>query len=123
MCDPICLQHGSKNKHNTYARGSKRIDCVFCASNISQFIIRSGILPFYSITTTDHRALYIDIKLKEDLRDSHQLKKAPKTKRIQSRFTKSFLAYKKDLFKYVEEQQIMKSIDIIKINSTRKLLT
>ena len=78
MCHPIFLQHGSKNEPNTYARGSRRIDFVFCTSNISQYIIQSGILPFDSIATTDHRALYIDIKLKEDLRDSHQIIKTPK---------------------------------------------
>ena len=95
MCHPIFLQHGSKNEPNTYARGSKCIDFVFCISNISQFIIRSDILHFDSVTTTDHRALSIDIKLKEYIRDSHQLINASNTRRLQLRFTKSVLAYKK----------------------------
>ena len=88
ICDLIFLHHGSENEPNTYAMGFKRIDYIFCTSNISQFIIRSGILLFDSVTTTDHRALYIDIMLKEYLRDSHQLINAPQTRRLQSRFTK-----------------------------------
>ena len=95
MCDPIFLHHGSENEINTYARGYKRIDFIFYTSTISQFIIRTGIHLFDSVTTTDHRVLYIDIMLKEYLRDSHQLIDTPQTRRLQSRFTKGVLVYKK----------------------------
>ena len=114
MCDLICLHHGSETKPNTYARGSKRIDFIFYTSTISQFIIRSGIFPFDSVTTTDHRVLYIDIILKWYFLDSHQLINASQTRKLQCRFTKSVLVYRKGLFKYVKEQQTTKSIDLIK---------
>ena len=46
----------------------------------------------------------------------------PQTRRLQSRFTKIVLAYKKGVFKYVDEQQIMKSIAIIKNKLNSKTL-
>ena len=63
ICDPIFKQHRSKNQPNTHIKGSKRIDYIFCTQHISQYISSSNILPFDFVTTTDHRALFIDIYL------------------------------------------------------------
>ena len=58
MYDPIFLQHGSEMNLIPKREVPSVSIFFFCTSNISQFIIRSGILSFDSVTTTDHRALY-----------------------------------------------------------------
>ena len=71
MCDPIFKQYGSKNEPNTHLRGSKRIDYILCTEHISQYISSSGIIPFDFVTTTDHRALFIDIYLNKCIKTPH----------------------------------------------------
>ena len=66
ICDPIILHHKSENEPNTYTRSSKRIDFI------SQFITRSGILPFDTVPTPDRRGLYNNINLNQYQRDLHQ---------------------------------------------------
>ena len=70
MIDPIANKHGTRNEPNTHKSGSKRIYYIFCTNGLTPFIRLCGILPFDFITTSDHRALYIDIDLALFLKDS-----------------------------------------------------
>jgi hypothetical protein len=50
----------------TYARGSKCIDFILVTPRVKQSILSSGYVPFYAGGwDSDHRALFIDINMKE----------------------------------------------------------
>jgi endonuclease/exonuclease/phosphatase (EEP) superfamily protein YafD len=52
--------HGVVNKPPTYAQGKRRLDYVFCTTNLLSSVKRCGILPYSEIVDSDHRALYVD---------------------------------------------------------------
>ena len=58
LSDAVITRHGGENAPNTYNRGSKPIDGVFCSSTLD--IKASGYLPFSSFPS-DHRAIWIDV--------------------------------------------------------------
>ena len=50
----------------TYDQGSKCIDLVAASKTIApESIVRCGYLPFYEGIFTDHRGLYIDIRVED----------------------------------------------------------
>ena len=55
--------HAGKNLPRTYDRGVRTLDMIAVSENISNDIcMKAGILPFYSVSASDHRALYLDIR-------------------------------------------------------------
>jgi hypothetical protein len=57
----ILTIHHTGNPPPTYNRGKQRLDYIFVSHPLSPTILRSGILPFYSLFLSDHRPCYIDI--------------------------------------------------------------
>ena len=62
---------------------------------MSKYISSSGILPFDYVTTTDHRALFVDIYLNRYLKTPNQEYQDPQTRRLQSTFTKGVKSIKR----------------------------
>jgi hypothetical protein len=60
LLDPWTRRYPNHPDFNTYARGTSRIDGVFCSPNLYPFIEAHGYAPFYWITNSDHRAVVID---------------------------------------------------------------
>ena len=69
LVDIHVRKHGTDDEPPTYARGSKRIDYILTSAEISDYVTAAGILPLHEFITSDHRALFIDVALKEYLRD------------------------------------------------------
>ena len=63
MSDPIANTYGINNESNIYKRGSQRIYYILCTRGLTPFISHCGILPFYMITTSNYRGLFIYIDL------------------------------------------------------------
>ena len=59
---PNC-RYNIKYEPYTHKRGSKRIDFVFCTKLINPIHQKCGILPFDTVTVSDHRSIYLDINL------------------------------------------------------------
>lgn len=57
----ILQMHHSAPAPATYNRGNKRLDYILISQSLTQAVLRSGILPFYSLFLSDHRPCYIDI--------------------------------------------------------------
>ena len=57
ILDPLISIHGGDLESYTHKNGSKRIDFTFCTQIIDKYIIRCGILPFDTISPTDHRGI------------------------------------------------------------------
>ena len=62
ILDLSVTRHSVYLETPTYKRDSKRIDSVFCTHLIDQYIERCGIFPFDTLSPSDHRAIYIDLK-------------------------------------------------------------
>ena len=60
LCDCISYRHGPYST-TTYSRGHKCLDCIVVSSDLLPSICQSGILPFDSLFTSDHRAIFLDL--------------------------------------------------------------
>ena len=123
MCDPIFLKHESENKPNDYSKGSSRIDYFFGTHTITQFMTRCGISSFDVVTKTDHRILYIDLKLRYFLYDPYQIIQAPIIRRLQTTYTKGVLKYKEKLLNNIKDNNTLPSMQIIHIEILTKTLS
>lgn len=56
---------------NTLIRGRHRIDYFFCIDWISSFIDRSVITSFNEITSSDHRGIFLDLRLQDFPKNSY----------------------------------------------------
>ena len=78
MAKELSLRNILQHKHNnrdlprTYDRGTCCLDTILVSSNIddSKDVTKAGILPFYSITSSDHRPQYIDINMESLFEDT-----------------------------------------------------
>ena len=62
LADTIQHLHGSYHCA-THIRGSKCIDYIFCSSEFLPAVQRGAILPFQSITFSDHRPIFLDLDI------------------------------------------------------------
>ena len=60
LADPIRHSHGPY-QCSTYSRGTKCIDYILVSHSLLPSVKRAGILPFDSITHSDHRPIFIDL--------------------------------------------------------------
>ena len=73
ILDPLISRHGTYFEPFTYKNGSKRIDFAFYTQIIDTYITRCRILPFDTISPTDHREIYLDINILDFLKDKINL--------------------------------------------------
>jgi hypothetical protein len=60
LSDPLLLHHPGERPPPTYNREKERIDYILVSNNIIHLCLRSGILPYDSIFSSDHRACFIN---------------------------------------------------------------
>ena len=70
LVDPFLHHHPTLPTFNTYARGSQRIDAIFCSPTIVTMINSIGYAPFNWVTNSDHRAIFMDVCSKQLFQDS-----------------------------------------------------
>jgi exonuclease III len=63
LTDVLRVQLGTTDEPATYARGSKRLDYVFMTADIASSVVACGAEPFNHRFFSDHRGLYVDLKL------------------------------------------------------------
>ena len=68
LFDPHTLRHGDAVDIPTYIRGKKRLDYCFLDSIFQPSIAACGINLFNDVFHSDHRALFLDLRLKTFLR-------------------------------------------------------
>ena len=60
LVDAVHAKHGPYNIP-TYNKGSKTIDYIFVSHAIAPYIVKSGILDFTTIISSDHRPIFVDL--------------------------------------------------------------
>jgi hypothetical protein len=61
LIDILSIQHSECPFPPTYNRGKKRIDYMLISASLREAVIRSGILPYNSIFSGDHRPCFLDL--------------------------------------------------------------
>ena len=69
LVDPFLHHHPTLPTFNTYARGSQRIDAIFCSPTIIPMINAIGYAPYNWVTNSDHRAIFLDIQSQQLFND------------------------------------------------------
>ena len=104
--DIIDEVHGLYKVPNTYLRGRHRIDFFLATKYISTFIDRSGITSFNEATTSDHCRKFVDLRLRDFLKNSYASISNASSRTLQSTNTKSVVKYKQHLKKIVNNNII-----------------
>jgi hypothetical protein len=102
LIDILQIHHTTKAPP-TYNRGNTRLDYILISHRIAPAVLRSGILPFYSLFLSDHRPCYIDIDATVLFQEStHQI--APMSNRglqlLDPRKTTKYIDQCKDQLQY-----------------------
>lgn len=63
LTDCHVYRHGLETEQPTYARGCKRVDYMFVSSQLVPHLKHSGIEPFNHRIFSDHRGMFIDLRL------------------------------------------------------------
>jgi hypothetical protein len=61
LIDILSIHHSERPFPSTYIRGKKRIVYILISTTLQDAVIRSGILPYNSIFSGDHRPCFIDL--------------------------------------------------------------
>jgi hypothetical protein len=63
LTDVLRVNLGTSEEPATYSRGTKRLDYIFMTSDIASSVVSCGAEPFNHRFFSDHRGLYVDLKL------------------------------------------------------------
>jgi hypothetical protein len=91
----------------TYARGTQKIDYILISPELLPLIRRSGLLPFYHGIHMDQRGQYIDIDEKALLYGKIAELYSQPTRILTSKFPKTVLKYKTELWKQLQAHNIL----------------
>ena len=121
MMEEIGMRNVIQGKHNkrslprTYDRGKRCLDLLAVSNNIQdKEIVRCGILPFYSLGASDHRALYIDIATESLFEDETPDPTNHTFRRFTTKNTYKCNKYIEALTNLFKEAQIFKKIKEVK---------
>ena len=63
LTDVLRVNLGTSDEPATYSRGTKRLDYIFMTADIASSVVTCGAEPFNHRFFSDHRGLYVDLKL------------------------------------------------------------
>jgi len=61
LVDPLLIHHPDTPPSPTYDRGKEKRDFLFVSAGLLPYIARTGIFPYNSLFTSDHRPCYLDL--------------------------------------------------------------
>ena len=122
LIDPISTKHGNAKEPNKYASGSDNIENFACTRKIYKFITKCGIFPFCTITTSNHRGLYLDIDIMQCLRNSSIDLAKNNNRLLSSTHPKKVSKYKKVLIEYISARKATVKGNVIQNKINNKIL-
>ena len=114
MRNIVQCKHNNRSLPRTYDRGRRCLDCIAVSENIkNDDVIRCGILPFYSLSASDHRPIYVDFDTDALFDDVTPDLTNHTFKRFTTKNTYKCGKYVKYLTQYVQEAKLMEKIKAI----------
>ena len=108
----IQTMHGNRPLPRTYDRGIRCLDTIMLSENIKDDnILVSGILPFYSVNASDHRALYIDLNAKTLFEDTTPDLTKHTYRQFTTKNVKKSEIYLNTLTNYMGEAQLFRKVN------------
>jgi exonuclease III len=102
--------HGSEGEPPTYARGTRRLDYIFCTPNLLASVKQCGILPYSEILDSDHRALYVDFDTTTLIGGDLASLSATPVRILRSRDVKGREKYVEAVAKYMEDHRVLQRL-------------
>ena len=102
--------HGMVDEPPTYARGTKRLDYVFCTPNLLSSIKQCGILPYSEIIDSDHRAIYVDFDTQTLMGGDLAILSATPVRILRARDSKAREEYVEAVAKYMEDHRVLQRL-------------
>ena len=112
LADPIHYHHGQYNCP-TYSRGTKCIDYILISQELLPSVNQCGILPFDSITNSDHRPIYIDLNPKLSFGNPLAHLVTPPNRRLYSNTPKRKDKYISHLYQTLSNHNVFKRIELM----------
>jgi endonuclease/exonuclease/phosphatase family metal-dependent hydrolase len=103
--DVLINKHGPASEIPTRKDG-RRIDYIFASESVTQQVISCGALTYNRIVDSDHRALFIDLRIDELLEGSPPLLSSPALRGIDSKNPKLCVIYIEALTKYLGDHKV-----------------
>ena len=113
LVDSIRHLHGNYNC-STYARGHKCIDYIFATTDILPMIKRGGIPPLDAVTSSDHRAVFIDIDVRSCLDSELSCLLRPPQRTLHSTHQRNRDKYISNLFQAFQRHKIFDRIKTLR---------
>jgi len=95
----------------TYNGGSKCIDHVYATPAVYDTIHRCGIAPFNYFQKSDHRGIYIDLKIEKILETETNIIPAANLRRLKTTSVGSLKLYQEAIIKEVTKNQYVKKVE------------
>jgi exonuclease III len=102
--------HGVVDEPPTYARGTRRLDYVFCTTNLLASVKACGILPYGEIVDSDHRALFVDFDTISLMGGDLAHLSATPVCILKSRDAKARELYVELVAKYLEDHRVLQRL-------------
>jgi hypothetical protein len=102
--------HSVQGEPPTYARGTRRLDYVFCTLNLLPSVVRCGILPYSEIVDSDHRALYVDFATSTLMGGDLAALSATPIRILKSHDIKGCEKYVELVAKYLEDHRVLQRL-------------
>ena len=112
MLDPLLYRHNIKYEPHIYKRGSYRIYFAVCTKAINQYITKCGILPFDTVTVSDHRPFYLDVNIFAFLNDKVYIP-TPTSRLLSSKAPDDIATYQQNMITYLTKNLILDSLNEI----------
>ena len=105
--------HPEEIQTATYSRGRTKIDHILVSRELLPFITSAGMVAFNQIIQSDHRGLFLDIKLASYLRGDIAIMEARSARRLNSKRPKDALKYQTELAKSIAKMNAIDRLEAI----------
>ena len=103
--DILINKHGPASEIPTRKEG-RRIDYIFASEAVTEQVINCGALNYNRIVDSDHRALFLDLRIDELLEGSPPILSSPALRGIESKNPKLCEPYIEALLKYLGDHKV-----------------
>ena len=108
---------------NTYISERHCIDFFLASKYISTFIDRSGITSFNEVTTSDHRGIVFDLRLRDFLKNSYVSISNASSRTLKYINTKSVVKYKQHLHNIINNKIVLEKAKLLQAKLNTNSIT
>eukprot|EP00980_Cylindrotheca_fusiformis_P031801 scaffold26994_cov313-Cylindrotheca_fusiformis.AAC.1 len=109
LVDAVTSRHPHACNTPTYSRGTKRLDYALLSPDLLPFLQASGLNQFNEVSTSDHRAIFLDLERSSLLRTGIPL--VTSSQRIMHSDSASIKAFVQHAYEHLHSNKVFERID------------